>query len=550
MKKAVKVSYISALFVGIAAVIAVTPPGAVAQTSCEKLKELKISDAKIISAESVAAGALSLPPAPGVPAPSLADTPAFCRVKGTLQPTDDSSIGFEVWMPTSGWNGKFVQLGNGGLGGAIGYASMVKEIKNRYATAATDDGHQGTPTDASWAIGHPEKVKDFAYRAVHETSEEAKRIISAFYEHAAKYSYFKGCSEGGREALMEAQRFPDDFNGILVGAPGHYWTELMAAFVWNAQALNDPANYIPEPKRRTIEDAALAACGTQDGVTDKFIKDPMSCRFDPSTLLCKGVDSDSCLTARQLEAIKKVYSGPKTPGTGQQISPGYEPGTEAEPGIPGISFASYILGWGPGQSLDATFTTSFYGGFVFNDAKWKFTDFDFEKDVATTEAKVGAILNASNPDLKAFKAHGGKMLHYHGWNDGSPPPRHSVDYYEKVMAKMGSLEKTEDFYKLYMVPGMMHCGTGPGPNSFGNFLDFAPASDADHNIFDALEGWVEKGVAPDKIIATKYDGDDPKKGVAMTRPLCSYPRQAKWSGNGDTNQASNWVCKAPSDRTK
>jgi Tannase and feruloyl esterase len=519
---------------------------AFAQQSCEKLKELKFADATISSAETVAAGALSLPPAPSIGAPSNpADAPAFCRVKGILQPSSDSNIGFEVWMPAAEWNGRFAQLGNGGLAGSINLPPMLTEVMHGFATAATDDGHQGSGIDGSWALGHPEKVKDFGYRAVHETSEKAKAIIAAFYGHPAKFSYFKGCSEGGREALMEAQRYPTDFNGILAGSTAHYWTQLMAAFVWNAQALNDPASFIPEPKRKTIEDAALAACGKQYGVTDTFIKDPPRCGFDPATLLCKGADSDSCLTAPQLKAIQSIYSGPKNPRTGQQISFGYEPGAEAEPGFPGLSFASYVFGAGPGMSLNAMFTTSFYGAFVFNDPKWKFSDLNFDKDIATTDAKLADILNASSPDLAAFKAHRGKILHYHGWNDGSPPPRHSTEYYSKVVAKMGGLPKTEDFYKLYMVPGMMHCGTGPGPNSFGNFTDPAPADDADHNIFIALENWVEKGIQPGTLIATKYNDDDPKKGVAMTRPLCAYPRQAKWNGKGATSEAANWSCELP-----
>jgi hypothetical protein len=294
-----------------------------------------------------------------------------------------------------------------------------------------------------------------------------------------------------------------------------------------------------------VQNAVVAACGKQDGVADIFVKDPQHCSFDPSTLLCQGADSDSCLSAQQVEALKKIYSGPRNPRTGQQISSGYEPGTEAEPGFPGISFASYVFGAGPGMSLDSMFSSAFYAGFVFENRSWKFSDLNFDKDIATTEEKVGSVLDASDPDLSAFRAHGGKLLHYHGWNDGSPPPSHSVDYYERVAAKMGGFQKTQSFYRLYMAPGMMHCGSGPGPNLFGNPLDFAPANDADHNIFAALERWVEDGVSPDTIIATKYQDDDRTKGIAMTRPLCPYPAQAKWTGKGATTEAGNWKCQAP-----
>ena len=522
--------------------IEAAPAAAQAKPACEKLKNLQLADASILSAENVAAGPFTLPP--GMPAPAV-DVPAFCRVRGEIKPVSDSHILFEVWIPAEQWNGKFEQLGNGGLGGSINLFLVAAEMKKGYATAGTDDGHQATPVDASWAVGHPEKVKDFGYRAVHETSVKSKKIIEAFYQKPLRYSYFNGCSEGGREALMEAQRYPDDFNGILAGAPAHKWTELMFGFAWNAQALNSPASFLPGPKRRAVREAALAACGAQDGVKDAFIKDPLQCHFDPSVLLCKGSDSDSCLTAEQVEALKKIYAGPHNPRTGQQISPGYEPGTEDTPGIPGISFASYVFGTAPGASLDAIFSSAFFGGFVFEKPGWKFSDLNFDKDIATTEEKVGSVLNATNTDLTAFRSHGGKLVQYHGWNDGSPSPHHSVDYYEKVTEKMGGLNKTEDFYRLFMAPGMMHCGSGPGPNLFGNMLDFGAANDANQNIFTALERWTEQGIAPDGIIAKKYQDDDPAKGIEMTRLLCPYPQVAKWSGKGSPSVAQNWSCQSP-----
>ena len=512
------------------------------QQACEKLKQLQLPDTIITSAENISAGPFTLPA--GSPVKSI-DVPAFCRVQAEIKPTTDSHIRFELWMPAAGWNGRFEQLGNGGLAGSINLFTLAGVLKRGFATAATDDGHEGAPTDASWAAGHPEKIKDFGYRSVHETSTAARKIIAVFYQKPPRYSYFNGCSEGGREALMEAQRFPEDFDGILAGAPAHYWTQLTTAFDWNAQALNTAASFIPEAKRRAIQEAAVAACGKQDGVADKFIKDPLHCSFDPSSLLCKGVDSDNCLSAQQVEALKKIYAGPKNPRTGQQISPGYEPGAEAEPGLPGISFASYVFGAAPGMSLDSLFSTAFYGAFVFQNPQWKFPDLSFDKDIVATEVKVGSLLNASDPDLSRFHRRGGKMLHYHGWNDGSPPPRHSTDYYERVAARMGGFANTQEFYRLFMAPGMMHCGAGAGPNVFGNLLDFAPANDADHNIFVALERWVEEGASPDKIVATKYHDNDPTKGIEMTRILCPYPKRAMWIGRGDTSDAGNWACQLP-----
>lgn len=512
-----------------------------AQQTCEKLKDLKLTDTSVLSAESIASGPFALPP--GLPAASV-DVPPFCRVRGEIKPTPDSHINFEVWLPVQ-WNGKFEQVGNSGLAGFINLLALAGEMKKGFATAGTDNGHQGSPVDGSWVIGHPEKVKDFGYRAVHLTNEKAKQIIAAFYQKAPKYSYFNGCSEGGREAMIEAQRYPEDFNGILAGAATHKWTELMAALAWNAQALNSAASFISPAKRNAIRQAALAACGSQHGVKDAYIKDPLSCRFDPSGLLCKGSDSDSCLTAEQLAALKKIYSGPKNPRTGKQIASGYEPGTEGLPGVPGISFDSYVYGSAPGASLDAIFSSAFYGGFVFENPNWKFSDLNFDKDIATTQEKVGPSLDANNPDLSAFLARGGKLIQYHGWNDGAPSPHHAVEYYEDVMAKMGGFAGTSKFYRLFMAPGMTHCGSGPGPNMFGNVLDFTAPGDADHDIFAALERWTEQGVAPDKIIATKYTIDDPTRGVEMTRPLCPYPQIATWTGKGATSDAQNWVCQAP-----
>ncbi len=499
--------------------------GASAQGECGTLVGLVLGGAKVDSAV-VVAGRVS-----------------YCQVKAVATPTADSRIGFEVWMPVDGWNGVLLQQGNGGLAGSINYPPMMQAVAQHYAVAATDDGHTGAGTDGSWAAGHPEKVLDFGYRAVHETSVKAKVIVSAFYGHAAKYAYFNGCSEGGREAMVEAQRFPQDFNGILVGSPAGDWTGLMEGFAWNAQALlKDAASYIPEKKRPAIEAAAVKACGTQLGVTDTFIKDPLSCHFDPSPLLCKGEDADSCLTAPQLTALKRIYAGAAN-SRGTKLYSGYEPGAEAEAGPPGLSYSSYIYGPAAPQTLDLIFSSSFLGSAVFGDPKYSSLGFDFDKDVAAVDAKVAAALNAKNPDLRAFRTHGGKMLQYHGWYDGSPAPRASVEYYRAAVAANGGQKSTEEFFRLYMVPGMMHCGLGPGPNSFGNMTDLSGALDPEHNIFSALRSWVEDGRQPDSIIATKFPGDDPTKPAATTRPLCSFPKVAVWSGKGSSNEAVNYSCR-------
>jgi feruloyl esterase len=526
-----------------AALALLTPQFVFCQQDCAKLADLKLPEAKIVSAELIPAAVDKTPTLFGVP--QERSLPAYCKVKGEANPTADSQIKFELLMPAAAdWNGEFLQLGNGGLAGTINEPAMIDPIAHHFAVAATDDGHTGAGTDGSWALGHPEKVVDFAYRAVHETSVKSRQILEAFYGHKQKFAYFNGCSEGGREAIMEAQRYPDDFNGIVAGSPAHSWMELMTGFAWNAQALGkDEASYIPEAKRSAIEKAALAACGTQGGVTDPFIKDPEACHFDPSVLLCKAADSNDCLTQPQLTALQKIYSGAKDPVTGKQLAVGYEPGAEAEPGFPGLSYSSYIYGPKQNATLDLAFSSSFYGGFVFQDPKYLSLALDFHKDIPIADAKVGALLNATNPDLKAFKAHGGKLLQYHGWYDGSPAPMHSVNYYKEVLRAMGGAQKVDDFYRLFMVPGMMHCGLGPGPNSFGNMLDTSHYGDPQQDIFAALRTWVENGKAPASIIATKYTADSPTQPVIMTRPLCPYPQHATWDGKGSTQQASSFSCK-------
>ncbi len=503
---------------------------AFAQNDCASLKDLALPDATVVSAEVVAE------------APAMG---AFCKVKGIATPTPDSRIQFEVWMPINDWNQTLLQLGNGGLAGSINYPPMQLEVSRHSAVAATDDGHTGQGTDASWALGHPEKMIDFAYRAVHETSKKSKLITAAFYGHAAKYTYFNGCSEGGREALMEAQRYPDDFNGILAGAPGAAWIPLMEGFAWNAQALlKDPASYIPETKRPLIEQAAVKACGTQNGVTDSFIKDPLACHFDPGPLLCKAGDAADCLTAPQLAALKKIYAGAVAPQTDRRLYPGYAPGAEAEPGIPGLSYSSYIYGAAAPATLNLIFSSAFLGNALFGDPKYSALRFDFSKDASTAERTLSPTFDATNPDLTAFKAHGGKMIHYHGWYDGSPSPFASVDYYRSVMTRMGGEEKTKDFYRLFMVPGMMHCATGPGPNAFGNALNMSQQLDPEHNIYSALRAWVEDGRKPDSIVATKFPGDDATKPAVMTRPLCPFPQQAIYRGKGSTSDSASFACRA------
>jgi feruloyl esterase len=437
-------------------------------------------------------------------------------------------------MPASGWNGRFQGIGNGGFAGSIGHEPMLNAVAHGYATAATDTGHQAGFTDAGWAREHPEKIVDFGYRAIHEMTVTAKAIIHTYYGQDAAHSYFSSCSNGGRQALMEAQRYPNDYDGIIAGAPASYWTHLLANAVWNLLAL-DGDGYIPPKKLPAIQEAALAACDALDGVKDGVIEDPARCHFDPAVLECHGAETDSCLTTMQVTALKKLYAGGCFAG-GKALFPGYAPGGEAGLG----NWSVWITGPAPGRSLMFAFGTQFFKNMTFGDPAWDYRTFNVDRDTKAADEKLAPILNATDPELGRFRARGGKLILYHGWSDAAIAPGNTIDYYESVEAKMGA-HRTREFVRLFMVPGMQHCYGGPGPNSFGQLR--VGSGDADHDMDAALERWVEKNIAPERIVAAKHKNDlDPKSEVLRTRPLCAYPDVARYTGNGSTDDAASFVC--------
>ena len=358
---------------------------------------------------------------------------------------------------------------------------------------------------------------------------------------------------------MEAQRFPDDFDGIIVGSPANFWTHLLAGNVWNEQALlNDPASYIPSALLPVLSNAARAQCAGQDGgvKTDLFLNDPRDCHFDPASVQCvPGQDPTTCLSAAQVTAARKIYRGPRNPQTGELIFPGYEPGSEANPAnwpnwIVGASRA-VDLSMSPGQALHLAFGSGFFADFVFQSANFDFRTLNFTSDVDLADDEFAAILNSTDPDLRPFNARGGKMIHYAGWADSAIAPINSVNYYNSVTAGLsskahrdhdgGRLEEIQEFYRLFMVPGMAHCTGGDGPNGFGNGASVAPVVDADHDLLKALERWVEQGVPPEKIIATHYVNNDPTNGVQFQRPLCPFPQVARFKV-GDPTNADSFEC--------
>jgi hypothetical protein len=511
---------------------------------CESLAKLTLPQAKVVAAETVPAGAFKSP----VEAPTwmqgviqlYKSLPTFCRVAVRANPSADSDILIEVWLPAENWNGKFQAHGNGGFAGELDYPHLAISILAGYATASTDTGHSGTAVEAAWALGHPEKVTDFGYRAIHVMTDVAKQIIRSRFGTAPRYSYFLGCSNGGRQALMEAQRYPADFNGILAGAPANFWTHLLSSGVWNLQALtNDAASYIPAGKLPAIAHSVNAACDAQDGVSDGILNDPRKCSFKPEAMLCKNGDANDCLTAPQITALKKIYEGAHD-SQGKKIFPGFVPGAEEGPG----GWSTWIIGPQPGKSLINAFTYGFFADILYQKPDWNLNTADLSQAVKLADEKAASILNATDANLAPFREHGGKLIVYHGWNDPAITALNSIDYFASVQAKLGAAQ-TESFLRLYMLPGVQHCAGGPGPD-FASALDSPGPHDAQHNVVTALETWVEKGTVPSTILATKYVSDDPTKGAKLTRPVCPYPQSAQYKGSGDPNDAANFTCAANS----
>lgn len=529
---------------GLAMVCSLLASCGASQDSCEHLSGVKIPGATITLAQKVAAG-FAAPPSPisrvdpSTVSELYRSRRAFCRIAAAAKPTPDSNISIEVWMPVSGWNGKLQGIGDDGFAGSIDYRQLVTAVNHGYAATATDTGHTGSPIDAAWALGHPERVVDYGHRGVHEMTRVAKAVVQAFYARAPQHSYFAGCSDGGREGMMEAQRYPEDYDGILAGAPANHWTRLLSMAAADTQALTlDPASFVWPSKIRAIAAAVNNACDELDGVRDGILNDPRKCHFDPGTIACKvGKDSDNCLTARQVVALKKIYAGLHD-SHGQGIYPGYLPG--AEDGDNG--WALWITGPGPAKSLMALFAYEYFANMVYEKPDWHYEAFALYPGLKEAEQKTANALNATETDLRLFKARGGKLILYHGWDDPAIPALNTVKYYEDVLAKIGQRD-VDSFLRLYMVSGMQHCGGGPGPDSFGQMgsMNF---DDPEHSIVASLEQWVEKGTAPSRIVASKFDGN---QTATMTRPLCPYPQIAKYTDSGNTNDAANFVCEFEKD---
>jgi len=504
-----------------------------AEARCARLAAVTLEGAKVTAATIEAAGAV-LADVKKLGATQVGTLPGFCRVMVTDTPSADSDIKTEVWLPV-GWNGQYRALGNGGFAGEIDYEGMAAAMAEGYATSGTDTGHVGM--GATFALGHPEKVKDFGWRAVHDMNVQAKVLVKAFYGRAEGHAYFTACSDGGREALMEAQRFPGDFDGILAGAPAYNWTALISASTANDQTLMASVGaYLPASKLPAITAAVLAACDEQDGLKDGVVGNPAKCGFDPAVLACAGAETEGCLTAGQMATLQSIYAA-KVDAQGREVFPGYSPGAESAQG----GWEGWMVGKKQGdQTAMMYFGLGYFQDFVYEREDWSLAAFDFDRDSKKALAKTGEALNATDTNLKPFAARGGKLLMYHGWNDPAIPALSTVAYYDGVVASMGKTA-ADAAVRLYMVPGMLHCDGGPGVVDFGQGAS-AVRGDAQHDVFTALEQWVETGTGPGTLTASK--AGDEGKGVVATRPVCVYPAVARYVG-GDVKVAGSFVCVGP-----
>jgi feruloyl esterase len=486
----------------------IAAPAVASGATCDSLKSMTLPDATIDSVQVVAAGTFQPPGARGGRGNAMADLPAFCRVAITSRPSSDSDIKIEVWLPAENWNQKYQAVGNGAWTGSIGYAAMADALRRGYATSSTDTGHVGG--SASFAMGHPEKAIDFAYRSEHEMVLKSKAIINALYGSAPKYSYWNGCSAGGRQALKEAQMFPADFDGIIAGSPGADWAGRSAQAVRVNQILEKEDARLTPALQKLLHDAVVNACDAQDGVKDGLLSKPAACKFDPAVLQCKSGQAADCLSAAQVATAKTMYSPLKLRG---RETSGLAYGSE-------LNWTDY--GWS--QSARAT-GLDHYRYLVYNDAEWAVSKFNADADPAKLDDGPSGEVNALNPDLKPFFSRGGKLLMYHGWADPQISPLNATTYYEQVVKAAGGAGKISGSYRLFMAPGMAHCGGGEGPNDFDKV--------------GTLEQWVEKGKAPDQIVASHSKGG----AVDRTRPLCPYPQVATYKGSGSIDEAANFACK-------
>ena len=529
--KSSKITFARALFAG--TVVTAFPCSAMAQAFADAATSASgYANGTIAPAQNCAALArTALPEVLNMTAtaqPAAGEIPAYCLVEGTIEP----EVKFQVSLPQT-WNGRFYMVGNGGHAGTLpGAAARNDPLRNHFVWAATDTGHDAAQEPgASFVMSNPQKAIDYAYRAVHVTAVTAKALANAYYGRPVDYSYWNSCSNGGRQGLLEAQRYPEDFDGIVANAPWVDQTGFTMGALWNQQALAT-AN-VTAGKLATLASSVMTKCDAVDGLEDGLIDDPRQCDFNvvrDVPACAAGSDDDSCLTAAQAAAIQKVYDGPRN-GAGEQIFPGFMPGSEqVVPGPNGTSNSSWLNLIVPANAdatpadLGLALGTMRYLVPLTPQPEWNYTEFDFDDDVEDLD-RWSRLADANDINLRAFRARGGKLLMTYGWADTILQPLMGVNYYEQAVTANGA--NGEEFMRLFMLPGMTHCAGGLGPDV--------------HDPVTAVIDWVETGKAPELIVAKKVVNGE----VTRSRPLCPYPQVARYSGNGSIDDAANFSCEAP-----
>jgi feruloyl esterase len=541
------------LFAMLAMLVVLPTAGAEAQT-CEGLKDLALAHAHITSAHTVAPGSYVRPG--HSPEAEYANLASFCLVQGFSTPVEKSHIGFEVWLPAAEkWTRRMMTVGNGAYESTLYYAQLAARIRAGDVGVATDTGHIGGADDLSFGANHVEAIRDWGGgRSVHEATVAAKAILKAYYGKPQRFAYFAGSSTGGHEALNAAQRYPEDFDGIIAGAPGNYRTHLNLEFLWEFQH-NHPKGdnfhqIVPNDKLLFVNKRIVSACDALDGVKDGVISNPPDCHFNLDTLKCSAGDKPNCLTTEQIATLRAIYQGPRDARTGKQLYPGFPFGSEGVMMADTQKYPGWSAFWADKNDPTKPSRADFFRLWVFHDPNWNWWNFNWGSDVDTVDRVMGPVIDATNPDLSRFRAHGGKLIMFIGWSDPVGSANEATEYYESVVARgkgknhAARLADTQTFARYYMVPGMGHTAGGPGASYMSTATRDSepPVEDAQHDMTLALFDWVEKGKAPDALIGTHFSqGSGPSGKIAFQRPICVYPKIPRYVG-GEQDKAASFAC--------
>lgn len=484
-----------------------TGVAAASEVACASLKELDLANVRVDVAEDIVPDPEWAFPPSSFNRGTRGATKPFCRVAGFIE----QEIGFEVWLPPD-WNGRLQNVGNGGYAGAFNYSAANEAMAAGYASATTDVGHRDEPgggPGASWAENRPDRVENFGHRAHHLLAVVSKEIVAAYYGQPQEYAYYTGCSSGGWQGLMEIQKYPTDYDAIAIGAPAQNFVRKETVSMWLAQRIPAEGSLTQELAEH-VSDAARNYCDIKDGVEDGIVSMPLQCDFDPAELACGTTSSgDSCLSPAQVETARLAY-GFRTSEGGLALYPGVTYGASIR--------ALQSGGTGqPGALLR----------YLHSDYEWSAETFDADRDIPELEARYDDMLGATNPDLRAFAQRGGKMILWHGWTDPGIPALNTVGYVQTVADEMGS-DAVNEFVRVYMAPGVNHCGGGVGPNQW--------------DMLTPLVRWREEGVAPGRIIASSVNAEGE---TTRTRPLCPAPQVARYDGQGDPDNAASFTCAEP-----